>query len=274
LTVADCLKGKNEKVVELYQAYEAAVRACGEVRVHPSKSRIGFISRMTFAGAILKKDYLEAGMMLPYRSQSPRFHKFFPNGGGGVHSLKLTSVRDIDAEVRQWLREAYQCGMQQPPPPKLSKSPHPALRATFSRGEKENVETAPAPLRAKRSGRGPVGKIFYLHWNPKELGERIAPLRNAGHEVRSHSSTETVAKLGDFTPDVFVISLDRLPSHGRAYAGWFWESKKRQSIPIVFAGGEPDKVLVAKHQFPKAVFCSSNEAPAIIDALLARKEIH
>ena len=36
-----------------------------------------------------------------------------------------------------------------------------------------------------------------------------------------------------------MISLDRLPSHGRAVAEWLWEAKKRQHIPIVFLGGQP-----------------------------------
>ena len=75
VTISDCLKGISDNVVELFHAFEAAVRACGEVRVHPSRARIAFIARMTFAGAILKRDHIEAGMMLPYRSTSPRFHK-------------------------------------------------------------------------------------------------------------------------------------------------------------------------------------------------------
>lgn len=253
VTVSDCLRGKDERVVELFRAFAAAVRSFGDdIRVHPTPSRIAFIARMTFAGAILKRDHLEAGMMLPYRSDSPRFHKFFPNGTGGVHSLRLRKLTDIDNELRNWLAEAYRCGRQEPDAPRLMKAP----------------KTATLPPLLKRSGSGRPGKVFYLHWNEKELEERLKPLRTAGHEVLGHWSTETVAKLGDFTPDVVVISLDRLPSHGRAHAGWIWESRKRRSIPIVFAGGQPDKVLVTKTQFPEAIYCKSDDVPNVIDRLL------
>jgi hypothetical protein len=116
-----------------------------------------------------------------------------------------------------------------------------------------------------------TGKVFYLHWNEAEAEERVSSLRVAGHEVWLHWSTETTPKWGDYLPDVFVVSLDRLPSHGRTYAGWFWEVKKRQSIPLVFVGGQPDKVEVAKTQFPKALFCSTEELPDLVKNLLTKQ---
>jgi hypothetical protein len=67
---------------------------------------------------------------------------------------------------------------------------------------------------------------------------------------------ETNAPLKDGLPDVAVISLERLPSHGRAVAEWLWEAKKRQHIPIIFAGGEPAKVQTTRDKFPRAHFCS------------------
>ena len=84
-------------------------------------------------------------------------------------------------------------------------------------------------------------KIFFIHFNEAELKEKIAPLKKAGYKVDFHFSTETVADLKNNLPDVLVISLDRLPSHGKAYAEWMWEAKKRQHIPIVFYGGKPKR---------------------------------
>jgi hypothetical protein len=87
-----------------------------------------------------------------------------------------------------------------------------------------------------------MASIFYLHWNEEELAPRVVALLAEGHEVRCHWSTVEPPKWGDYLPDAVVISLDRLPSHGRAVAEWIWEAKKRQTIPILFAGGEADKV--------------------------------
>jgi hypothetical protein len=113
-----------------------------------------------------------------------------------------------------------------------------------------------------------MARIFYLHWNEAELLARVAPLEAAGHEVKGHWSTEAPAKLGDFVPDAVVVSLDRLPSHGRAVAEWFWEAKKRQSIPLLFAGGQPDKVAAAQKQFPRARFVSSETVLQTLDKVL------
>ena len=98
-------------------------------------------------------------------------------------------------------------------------------------------------------------KIFLIHFNEAESKEKIAPLKKAGYEVAFHFSTEKVADFKNNLPEVLVVSLDRLPSHGMAYAEWMWEAKKRQHIPIVFCGGKPDKVEAMKLNFPKAIFC-------------------
>jgi hypothetical protein len=101
--------------------------------------------------------------------------------------------------------------------------------------------------------------IFFVHWNSSEAEQRAAVLRDAGHRVRIHSDTKSTPSLKDPLPEVLVISLDRLPSHGRAIAEWLWEAKSRRQIPIIFAGGAPDKVAVTRQKFPAAVFCSIDE---------------
>jgi len=109
-----------------------------------------------------------------------------------------------------------------------------------------------------------MAKVFYVHWNEAELQERLAPLKKAGYDLAAHWSTETHTRFGETLPDAVVISLDRLPSHGRVVAEWFVEAKKRQHIPIIFSGGQPDKVKAAKAKFPQAIFCPTEETPAVL----------
>ena len=99
--------------------------------------------------------------------------------------------------------------------------------------------------------------IFFLHWNETELMEKIQPLKNAGYKVNYHFTPGVAANISNPLPDILIICLDRLPSHGKAYAKWFWEAKKRWHIPIVFCGGKPEKVLPIKEKFQKAVFCDN-----------------
>lgn len=100
-------------------------------------------------------------------------------------------------------------------------------------------------------------RIFFIHWNEKELLEKIRPLKKAGYNVDYHFNIEKVADLGENLPDVLVICLDRLPSHGSRYAEWLWEAKKRQHIPVVFCGGKPEKINPLKIKLPNALFCSN-----------------
>ena len=99
--------------------------------------------------------------------------------------------------------------------------------------------------------------IFFLHWNEVELKEKIQPLMKAGYHVSYHFTSGVAANLTNPLPEILVICLDRLPSHGKTYAGWMWEAKKRQHIPIVFCGGKTEKVTVVKEKFPSALFCAN-----------------
>jgi hypothetical protein len=100
-------------------------------------------------------------------------------------------------------------------------------------------------------------RIFFIHWNEEELKEKIQPLKKAGNKVDVHFSTEITANLKEDLPDILFICLDRLPSHGKAYAEWLWQAKKRQHIPIIFCGGKIEKVEPIKEEFPNAIFCSN-----------------
>ena len=111
-----------------------------------------------------------------------------------------------------------------------------------------------------------MARIFYVHWNESEALERIAPMTDAGHNVRVHWSTGSSPSLKGDLPDAVVISLDRLPSHGRAVAEWFREARSRRHLPIVFEGGKPDKV--AREKFSEAVFCETGQAVDMLERLL------
>ena len=118
-----------------------------------------------------------------------------------------------------------------------------------------------------------MARIFYIHWNREEAEARARGLEAAGHEVQFHSSSEAHLRFDDDLPDAVVISLDRLPSHGRAVAEWFWEAKKRHHIPLIFAGGVPDKVAATREKFPGAVYCDSGDVVAEVGRALAMSNL-
>ena len=113
--------------------------------------------------------------------------------------------------------------------------------------------------------------LFYIHWHKQELKERIAALKELKFTIQSHWNQEEVVKWGENLPDIFVISLDRLPSHGRQYAQWLWEAKKRQHIPVIFVDGKPGKVEDTKAKFPKAIYTTSGKLTDAIKKLLVNQ---
>lgn len=103
--------------------------------------------------------------------------------------------------------------------------------------------------------------VFVVHWDEEELRGHMDALSAPGYGVRGHWSIEEHADIRMNLPDVLVLSLDRLPSHSRAIAEWMWEARSRRRIPIIFAGGAPDKVEATERKFPEAWFCSWEEVP-------------
>ena len=77
-----------------------------------------------------------------------------------------------------------------------------------------------------------LGNLVFVHWDAGEAEELARALRTAGWQV----------KVGNFElkdlkakpPAAVVISLRRLPSHGREIADALWYTKWGRAIPIVF----------------------------------------
>lgn len=116
----------------------------------------------------------------------------------------------------------------------------------------------------------PMARIVLVHWKPAEAPPRIDSLRVAGFEpvLAPHPSTPEWKKICATPPDAFVIDLDRLPSHGRAVASVLRNQKSTRTVPLVFAGGLPEKVEKAREVFPDAAFSDWNHiGPAVRKAI-------
>ena len=79
-------------------------------------------------------------------------------------------------------------------------------------------------------------RVMLIHWKEGELPERAARLKKAGFAVETFFSTDgmDVRRIRDNPPDAFIIDLTRLPSHGRAVATFFRQTKATRHSPIIF----------------------------------------
>jgi len=116
-------------------------------------------------------------------------------------------------------------------------------------------------------------RVRLIHWKASEAAALRAALRAAGHTV---DYDEQVASGGfrairESPPDAFVIDLSRLPSHGREVATFFRGRKPTRQIPIVFVGGEPEKVEAIRKLLPDAVYTAPGRLRSALRAALANQ---
>jgi CheY-like chemotaxis protein len=94
-----------------------------------------------------------------------------------------------------------------------------------------------------------------VHWNPEEARPRVEQLRSAGYQVDFEPvEHETLRRITSDTTAAILIDLTRLPSHGKEVGLAFRARKSTRSIPLVFLGGEPEKVERLRAALPDAVY--------------------
>jgi hypothetical protein len=112
-TVEAHLRGRSERVVALFRAFEAAVRECGPVVLAPARTRVGFQVRMIFAAVSARADRLDGHVVLARRLESPRFTRIESlSPRNHVHHFRLRDAAELNDEFRSFLRESYAVGEQ------------------------------------------------------------------------------------------------------------------------------------------------------------------
>jgi CheY-like chemotaxis protein len=111
-----------------------------------------------------------------------------------------------------------------------------------------------------------MSRILLVHWNEKEAKDRARILKSAGHKARFLCDSEkpNLAAIRDSPPDLFLIDLARLPSHGREIAALFRRSKSTRNVPTLFVGGDADRVASARKLVPDATFGAWDKIEASI----------
>ncbi len=113
-------------------------------------------------------------------------------------------------------------------------------------------------------------RVILLHWKQEEIRERAAHLKGLQVDLYVPVQGEGMKGLKAFgIPDAFVISLERLPSHGRDIGWHLLQQKATRQVPLVYVGGEPEKVAKIRELLPQAIYTSWTEASAVVRRALA-----
>lgn len=101
----------SPEVTRIYLALERVVREFGPFRAVPTQTQITLLARTTFAGVTIRKQWLNLGFVLTREIEHPRITRVEKVSQQTlVHTVRLRSVRNVDAQLRTWLREAYAVG--------------------------------------------------------------------------------------------------------------------------------------------------------------------
>ena len=107
-TVDDHFKNKGPNLRRIYDRLLAAIRKFGPVRESPKKTSIHLDRDTALAGVQVRKECLILTIKSDRPIDSPRVFKSEHNSANRYHhEVKLTAPTDVDAELRGWLKSAY-----------------------------------------------------------------------------------------------------------------------------------------------------------------------
>lgn len=103
-------------------------------------------------------------------------------------------------------------------------------------------------------------RLYLIHWNAREAADMARPLQLAGWsvEIESQDGARASRRILADPPQAVVISLARLPSHGRETASYLRSELDEERLPILFIDGRSDKVELVREAVPDATFTSSS----------------
>jgi hypothetical protein len=110
----DFLNNKSEHTVELFWHFADSFQQLGNVTIHPTKSMIGFTAKTRMAYVIrLGKNFVD--VVFPFDqayTENLCFHKIaqVPGTQQYNHHLRLLDKKDLNAEVKKFMKLAYAKG--------------------------------------------------------------------------------------------------------------------------------------------------------------------
>ena len=108
VSVANHFEGKQPIVKQIYDCLLQDLRQFGKVHEAPKQTSIHLDNATGFAGVYTRKDYILLHFRTDYPIDDPRITKREQHSARRfMHTVKLTQVADIDAQLLKWLEDAY-----------------------------------------------------------------------------------------------------------------------------------------------------------------------
>src|SRR5262245_60334656 len=112
--LADHFVNRPIELRKTFDRYVEVAQSYGPVTVYSQKTRIVIQGRVRFAGAVVRKNWLDASMWLKREVKHRRLVRTENFGplGYGCH-FRLCKPEDIDRDLIEFMKEAYAIGQQE-----------------------------------------------------------------------------------------------------------------------------------------------------------------
>ena len=107
-TVKQHFENKPANILFIYEKLLEELRKFGKTEEKPNNSSIHLNNKYGFAGVYTRKKYILLHIHLSSPIENKRIEKIEQiSKNRFIHTVKLASENDIDAELLAWLKEAY-----------------------------------------------------------------------------------------------------------------------------------------------------------------------
>ncbi len=102
-------KGK-EDLTPIYEKLISSIQElCTDFSINPKKAAVSLVRKKQFA--LIKpatKTRIDLGLKIKDKEITERLEKSGPFGTMCTHRVRITSIEDIDTELLEWIKEAYE----------------------------------------------------------------------------------------------------------------------------------------------------------------------
>jgi hypothetical protein len=102
------LEDKELVVTQIYERLINELQKFGQIKIEPKKTSIHLGNRFGFAGVYTRKNYINLEVHLNYKLINQRVSKVEQASANRYHhTIKLMNTDEIDSELLNWLKQAY-----------------------------------------------------------------------------------------------------------------------------------------------------------------------
>lgn len=108
-TIEQHFENKSERILLIYDKLLSELRKFGRVKESPNNSSIHLLNKFGFAGVYTRGKYILLHIHLTEPIDNERIQKIEQISKNRYkHVVKLSSITDVDKELLNWLKKAYE----------------------------------------------------------------------------------------------------------------------------------------------------------------------